>query len=199
MMTLVYPIENKLYVNLTNRCTNDCNFCVRSTTDNGMGYDLWLDREPTVDEVKRDLDTFDLAAFEELVFCGYGEPTERFFDLITLARYAKEKRNIPIRINTNGHANVLAGSNVAPMMQGLIDCLSVSLNAPTAAKYQEICRCQYGAAGFEAMLDFVRCAKPYVPHIVLSVVDSIGSEAVEQCRTIAQEMGVDFRVRRLIV
>ncbi len=195
---IAYPIKNGLYINMTNRCTNSCTFCVRTTTDFGMGYDLWLEKEPTVDETVKDIFDKEVEKYDELVFCGYGEPTERFDDMLEVIRRVREKCPIKVRLNTNGHANLIAGRDVTSEMEGLIDIVSISLNAPNAKEYNELCRCQYGEDGFDAMIDFAKKAKRYVPEVVLSIVDVMNEEDTEKCRAIAEEAGVKFRIRELI-
>lgn len=195
---IAYPIGDSLYLNLTNRCTNACTFCVRTTTDSGMGYDLWIDREPTVDEMVADIKLKGIENYKELVLCGYGEPTERFDDMIEVVRQIKEYCPIRVRLNTNGHANLIAGEDVTSRMKGMIDIISISLNAPDGKKYNEICVCQYGEDGFYGMLDFAKKAKEYVPEVVFSVVDVMEEADIEKCRQIAADIGVNFRVRELI-
>lgn len=195
---IAYPIGDSLYVNLTNRCTNACSFCVRTSTDFGMGYDLWLDREPSVEEAVADIREKDVNKYKELVFCGYGEPTERFDDMMEIIRRVKEFSDVKIRINTNGHANIIAGRDVTPEMAGLVDTLSVSLNAPDAKRYREICSCIYGEDGFYAMLDFAEKAKAYVPNVILSIVDIMDGDDKDKCRKLAEKIGVRLRIRELI-
>lgn len=195
---IAYPIGDSLYVNLTNRCTNACSFCVRTSTDFGMGYDLWIDREPSVEEAVADIREKDVNKYKELVFCGYGEPTERFDDMIEIIRRVKDFSDVKVRINTNGHANLIAGRDITPEMEGLVDTLSISLNAPDAKRYQEICGCIYGEDGFYAMLDFAKRAKEYVPHVILSIVDVMDEDDKDKCRRLAEEIGVKLRIRELI-
>lgn len=200
-MTITYELHNSLYVNITNRCSNACTFCVRNDHDTVNGKDnLWLDREPTVEEIKADFETRNLGKYDAVVFCGYGEPTERFEDLITVAKWLKEKEpGLQIRINTNGHANLIAGRDVTPDLEGVIDCVSISLNAENAEKYQKLCISRYGGeAAFEGLQEFARLAKRYVPEVVFSVVDIMPEEEIEACRKIAEQCGVSFRVRSFI-
>lgn len=198
MNIIAYPIGDSLYLNLTNRCTNACRFCVRTTTDGGMGYDLWIDKEPSVEEMIGDIKKKGVENYKELVLCGYGEPTERYDDMLNVVKAVKEICPIKVRLNTNGHANLIANSDVTFKMEGLIDIVSISLNAPDAKKYNEICKCQFGEDGFYAMLDFAKSAKKYVPEVVLSVVDVMDKDDIEACRKIAEDIGVKFRVRELI-
>ncbi len=198
MNIIAYPIGDSLYLNLTNRCSNACTFCVRTTTDSGMGYDLWIDKEPSVEEMVADIKAKGIENYKELVLCGYGEPTERFDDMLEVVRQIKAYCPVKVRLNTNGHANLIAGESVTYKMENLIDIVSISLNAPNARKYQEICNCQYGEDGFYAMLDFAKDAKKYVPEVVFSVVDVMEKDDIEKCRKIAEDVGVKFRVREFI-
>ena len=202
-MTITYGYGKNLYVNTTNRCTCACAFCIRTTGDGvGTASSLWLDREPTREEA---LDSFlsrDVCSYREIVFCGYGEPTYRLDDILWLVDQLKERfgrRLPPVRINTNGHANLILGRDVVPELKGRIDTLSISLNAVTAAEYTALCHPAQGEAAYQAMLDFAREATRYVPHVVLTIVDKDkSSEEIETCRQIAAELGVKLRIRSFI-
>lgn len=197
-MIITYEVGSGLYVNSTNRCSNACEFCVRSTVENFYG-DLWLEREPSVDEICASIFARDLTKYSELVFCGYGEPTERIDDILAVAREVKAKCHLPIRINTNGQGNLIAGRDITPELAGLVDCVSISLNTADAASYQAICHSDYGEAAYDAILDFAKKAAKYLPKVVFSVVEkTISDEAIEKCRQIASECGVTLRVRELI-
>lgn len=194
-MNIAYKYQGSLYINLTNRCTNKCKFCIRFTPSGVDNIDLWLEHEPSVEEITAALEEADFTAYDEVVFCGYGEPLLRVAEVLEVCRYIKSKKNMKIRVNTNGHANRFAGKDVTPEMEGLIDVISISLNAENAKKYNDICVCDYGEEGFWAMLDFAKAAKRYVPEVTLSIVDVIGKEEIEECRKIAEDIGINFRVR----
>ena len=204
-MTITYEYEGALYVNLTNKCNCACVFCLRQGRAEGSIYtedSLWLEREPTRQEA---LDSFlsrDVCAYREIVFCGYGEPTYRLDDLLWLVDRLKERfrdRLPPVRINTNGHANLIQGRDVCPELKGRIDTLSISLNAPDAAGYTALCRPVQGEAAYQAMLDFARESAAYVPNVVMTIVDKDKSaEEIAACRKIAEELGVTLRVRSFI-
>lgn len=198
-MTICYVLGDELYINLTNRCTNKCSFCVRDT-DCGISedVDLWIDREPTAEEVIADIKRFDLSAYREVVFCGYGEPTIRWEELLAAAKFIKETADIPIRINTNGHANRIHGRDVTQEMKGLIDTVSVSLNAKDREQYRKLCHCDFGAEGYDEMIAFTEKCKKTVPNVILSVVDVIPQADIEECRKTAEKLGVAFRVREMI-
>ena len=200
-MTITYEYHTSLYVNITNRCSNACGFCVRTKHDNVNGKDdLWLDREPTLAEIKTDFEKRDLSKYDAVVFCGYGEPTERFDDVIAISKWLKERQpGISIRINTNGQADLINDRDVTPEMEGIIDVVSISLNAPNAREYQEICHSRFGEAAFDAIKQFAKSAKNYVKKVVFTVVDkTMPSSDIELCRKIAENCGVDFRIRAYI-
>ena len=197
-MTITYPVKRGIYVNMTNRCPCACTFCLRQNGPGVYGSDpLWLEREPTVQEVCDSLDGWDLSQYEEVVFCGYGEPTERLEDLLEVARYLKAKSGIPIRINTNGLADLIWGKPTAPMLAGLIDCVSVSLNAMDAEEYLRLTRSRFGIGSYDAMLNFTRECTKYVPRVMMTVVGEPVTTPEEQevCRKICESVGAQLRVR----
>ena len=197
MMTITYPVNKGLYINMTNRCPCNCTFCLRHNADGVYGSDsLWLDREPTVQEVCDSVDTWDLTQFEEVVFCGYGEPTERLEDLLLVAKYIKDKQDIKIRINTNGLADLIWQKQTASQLKGLIDTVSISLNTPNKEDYLKVVRPKFGVGSYDAMLNFAKDCTAYVPNVVMTVVDVVTSkEEQEQCRRICENIGARLRVR----
>lgn len=204
-MTITYEYEGALYVNLTNKCNCNCEFCLRHGKAEGSIYtedSLWLKREPTRQEA---LDSFlgrDVCSYREIVFCGYGEPTYRLDDLLWLVDEMKARfgdKLPPVRINTNGHANLINGRNVCPELKGRINVLSISLNATNAADYVALCHPVQGEAAYQAMLDFARDAAPFVDKVVLTIVDKDKTpEEIDLCYQIAAELGVELRVRSFI-
>ncbi len=197
-MTILYNVHNNLYVNITNKCSSSCVFCLRHTMDrvNKESGSLWLKREPSVEEVKNEFEKYDMNNYKEVVFCGFGEPTERFDDMIEIAKFVKEKYNKFIRVNTNGQGNLINNKDITPMLKGVVDCLSISLNTPNEERYNELVRSKFGDKAFKAMIDFVKEAKKYVPSIVLSTVDTtITKEEEKQCQQICNELGVTYRIR----
>jgi len=195
---ILYEVGSGLYVNLTNRCTNNCDFCIRVQKDGFYG-DLWLENEPTANQIIDELKTFDLSKYTEFVFCGYGEPTLRLDELLDVAKYVRSVSDITVRINTNGHANLIYGYDVTPRLEGLIDEVSISLNTKDSASYQKICHCEYGEAGYSALIEFAALAKLHVKKVMLSVVKTtIPDEDIENCRKIADEIGVHLKVREFI-
>ena len=198
-MTITYTVGNSLYVNTTNRCSNSCDFCVRSHGEELYG-DLWLEREPTREEILEDVEKREPDRFPELVFCGYGEPTERQDDIVWTARQLKAKHpSLKIRINTNGQADLINNRDTAPELAGLVDTLSISLNCANAKSYQDVCHSVFGEKAFDALIDYARRAKKHVPDVVFSVVrGSIPDEDIEVCRKIAESVGVRLRVREML-
>ena len=197
MMTITYPVNKGLYINMTNRCPCSCTFCLRHNADGVYGSDsLWLDREPTVREVCDSVDTWDLSQFSEVVFCGYGEPTERLEDLLLVAKHIKAKGSIPIRINTNGLADLIWEKQTAPELKGLVDTVSISLNTSSKEDYIKVVRPKFGAQSYDAMLRFAKDCTANVPNVVMTVVDVVTSkEEQEQRRIICEGIGAILRVR----
>ena len=195
---VLYDYASGLYANLTNRCPCRCEFCIRTMVDSlGDADSLWLKREPTVDEVKELLKEWDLSKYTELVFCGYGEPMERLDNVLDLCRYIKGTTNLKTRINTNGLSDLLHGRETASELDGLVDAISISLNAASADKYDALCHPKFGLESWPAILKFTEDVKQYVPDVTMSVVGgTIPKEDVEICRQIAEtQLGVKFRVR----
>jgi TatD family-associated radical SAM protein len=157
---------------------------------------LWLEHEPDLEEVKEAFAQYDVSAFDEIVFCGFGEPTERLDLLLQTAAYIKETYRKPIRINTNGQGDLINGRSIEPELSGLIDTVSISLNTPDAEKYQALVRSEFGDAAYPAMLHFAEEAKNYVPHVVMTTVaTTLSSEEEEKCRQICEKLGVNYRIR----
>ena len=196
-MSIVYDYFGGLYINLTNKCPNACEFCIRNYTDSlGDADSLVLTEDPTIEEVKAELRQWDVNRYEEVVFCGYGEPTERLKDLLELAKFIKASWGKPIRINTNGLADLIWGEETCPWLAGIIDMVSVSLNEADAEKYNALCHPRFGIRSYDAIIKYIKDVQEYVPYVACSVVGSaISRESVEICRAKAEELGVTFRVR----
>jgi TatD DNase family protein len=188
---ITYPIRNSLYLNITNRCTAACTFCVRYHTDFVKGHNLRLGEEPTAEELLSEIG--DPKRYTEIVFCGYGEPLLRL-DVVKAVAAEVKKRGGKVRIDTNGHANLIHKRNVLPELAGLVDAVSVSLNAQNAELYTKISQPKFGIETYEAVKDFIREAKKYIPDVAVTVV-SLPEVDIEACRKIADELGVKLRVR----
>ncbi|MEA5113606.1 MAG: TatD family nuclease-associated radical SAM protein [Geobacteraceae bacterium] len=188
---IAYRIRDSLYLNITNRCTNRCSFCAKFSDFFVKGHFLKLDHEPSFAEVMEAVG--DPSGYEEIVFCGYGEPLLRL-DLVLKLAAALKGKGCRIRINTDGQANLVNGRNVLPELAGLVDTISVSLNAADAATYARLCRTPYGEEGFSAVCDFLREAGKHIPSVVASAVTVPGLD-IEPVRKLAEELGVVFRKR----
>ena len=196
-MTILYEVHGNLYVNLTNKCPCACTFCLRQTRDHMEESDsLWLEHDTTYEELEKALEKTDMSSYREVVFCGFGEPTEALDVLLSGAAYIKAHYGLPIRINTNGLGNLINGENIVPKMKGVIDTVSISLNTPNAEEYHRLVRSKFGDQSFGAMLDFARECVKTLPHVVLTTVDTtITHEEEEQCRKICEEIGAPYRIR----
>ena len=197
MMTITYEGRNSIYVNMTNRCPCACVFCLRHNKDHVFNADsLWLEREPTVEEICASIDSWDLEKYDEIVFCGYGEPTERLQDLLQVASYVKSKGKTKIRINTNGLSDLINGEKTAHKLKGLIDTVSVSLNATNKDDYFKVVRPKFGIDSYDAMLSFAKDCTKHVSEVVMTVVDIVTSkEQQEQSRKICESIGATLRIR----
>lgn len=196
-MAILYQVHNGLYVNLTNRCSSACTFCLRQSMDRiGKSDTLWLEREPTAQEVIDEFGKWDLTQFTEIVFCGFGEPTCALSVLLTVARWLKEHTALPIRVNTNGQGSLIAGRDIAGELAGCVDTVSISLNHPDAVQYQALVRSQFGEDAFPGMLEFARHCVEEGVHVVMTTVDTtISHEEEARCREICQKIGADYRIR----
>ncbi|HHT48426.1 MAG TPA: radical SAM protein [Firmicutes bacterium] len=186
-----YPLEDRLYLNLTNQCPNRCVFCIRNN-EKGVGYDLWLDREPSAEEVLAAAG--DVSAYREVVFCGYGEPLIRWEVVVAVAGALKARYGVKIRVNTNGLAEAFLKQRILPRLQGLVDTISISLNAADADTYDRLCHSCLGPEAYPALLSFIRESKVYIPRVVVSVVEIPGFDP-EPARKLAEELGVELRIR----
>ena len=198
-MTITYQVKNAVYVNLTNRCPCNCTFCLRHNGPGVFGSGpLWLEREPTLEETIDSLGQWDYERFREVVFCGYGEPTERLDVLLAAAAHLKERDPaLRVRVNTNGLSDLINGKPTAPLFVGKVDCLSISLNTDDPAEYLSVCRPKFGEAAYPAMLKFTQEAAALLPSVVMTVVGEpvTSLEKQERCRAIATRLGARLRVR----
>ncbi|KPV40560.1 hypothetical protein AN478_05075 [Thiohalorhabdus denitrificans] len=193
---VVYPIGNRLYVNLTNGCSLKCSFCFKNT---GQGpqvddYDLTLERQPSPTDIRKGL--ADLEGYEEVVFCGFGEPTLRLPTMLEIAEFIQRKGK-PVRLNTDGLANRVFRRDVTPQLAGRVDRVSVSLNAQDAETYNRLCRPPWPDA-FDYLQDFIRKAREHVEQVTATAVEGLEGVDIEACRRLAEEeLGVEFRPRQL--
>ena len=196
-MTISYEVGNNLYINLTNKCPCACTFCIRTHADGAYGSDpLWLEHEPSFAEIFDDLAKRDLAKYDEIVFCGYGEPTERIGDVVVVAKALRMVPKCPkLRINTNGLGDLINGRSVAAELCEVMDTVSVSLNAGTKDEYMAVTRPKFDNA-WEAMQKFTSdCVKTGNAEVIMSIVDVIPQEQIDASREVCESLGATLRIR----
>lgn len=197
--TYLYTLDGNLYVNLTNKCSNGCDFCVRNERSSYYGNYLWLRHgDPTVANVISAANGFgDLSRFKEVVFCGFGEPTYKVAEMVALCDFFHEK-GLKTRLNTNGQGNLINKRDIVPDLKDKIDFVNISLNASCVEKYQPICRSQFGEAGFAGLVEFAKLCRKNGVACRFSIVDCIGEEEVEACKCLAESLHIPLYVRKYI-
>ena len=195
-LTFVYAVHDNLYINLTNRCPCSCTFCIRHNGDGAYGSDsLWLEREPTCEEVLWEFDKYDMSKFSEIVFCGFGEPMERAEDVAFIGKELKKRYpDKLIRLNTNGLSDKIHGKPTAHLLKGAVDIVSISLNSGNTEDYNKVTRPKW-ADSFEAMLRFAEDCKKYVPKVMFTVVDVISEREISESKDISEKLGIPLRIR----
>ncbi len=189
---IAYVIRNSIYLNITNRCSNRCTFCIRQSSDTVKGHHLWLEKEPAVEEVIAALG--DVTPYDEVVFCGYGEPTERLDVVKEVARWAKSKGK-KVRLVTNGEGDLLNSWPIAPELAGLIDRVSISVNTTDPAQFERLCRSEFGDKAHAAVLKFVASCRGIIPDIEITAVSAPGVD-MDAVASLAAKLGVEFRPRQ---
>ncbi|MCH5195432.1 MAG: TIGR04100 family radical SAM protein [Oscillospiraceae bacterium] len=198
-MTVFYRFDGKMYINITNGCPCDCVFCIRQNGDGITGSDsLWLEHEPDIDEIKAAFEAFDKTGINEAVFCGYGEPTVRAEMLLQTAEYIKQNSDMKIRLNTNGLVRLIHSGFDISRFKGLIDCVSISLNAPNAKRYNEVTRPSFGERAFDEMLNFAEEMKGLGIETGFTVVDVISEEEISECKKLCEGLGIPLRIRHYV-
>ncbi|MBQ8446190.1 MAG: radical SAM protein [Clostridia bacterium] len=197
--TYVYTLDGNLYINLTNKCSNGCDFCVRNERSSYYGNYLWLRHgDPTPEKVIAAANGMgDLSRFKEVVFCGFGEPTYKVTEMVALCDYFHGK-GLKTRLNTNGQGNLINKRDIVPELKDKIDFVSISLNASCVEKYQPICRSQFGEAGFAGVIEFAKLCRKNGLDCRFSIVDCIGEEEVEACKRLAESVKIPLYVRKYI-
>lgn len=199
MADIVYTYGGSVYMNITNKCPCACTFCIRANGDGlGSADSLWLGKDPSLDEIKAEIDNFDFSPYDEVIYCGYGEPTQALDNLIESARYIKSKYDIKVRLNSNGLADLINGKPTVPLLAEVVDTISISLNAPTAERYAEVSRPKFGLDSFPALVKFAAECKKAIPKVKFTVVDVITKDEIAACQKIADDMQIPLRVRTLI-
>lgn len=196
MNNYVYIYGGKLYLNITNRCSNRCTFCIREGRQGVENNHLWLTKEPSFIDMTAALEKYDLQKYGEATFCGFGEPVYNLETLIKTAKYIKEK-GCTVKLNTNGQGNLIHGRNIVPELIGVIDIISISLNAPDSEKYQQICQSRYDDA-YSAVLSFTKECVKYLPVVIMSKVDEGNKEENDACEQVCKNIGAEFRLREKV-
>ena len=196
MADIIYTFENQAYLNITNACPCRCTFCIRNNGDSvGEATTLWFEHSPTIDEIKSEIDKFDFEKYNNsIIICGYGEPTCALKNLIDACKYLREK-GVKIRLNTNGLSDLINKRETAKEICEVIDSVSISLNAPTAEKYDAVTRASFGEKAFDAMLKFAKECKEYGIPTKLTVVDVISKKDIDDCYKLCEEIDIPLRVR----
>ena len=197
MNNILYKVHDNLYVNLTNRCPCRCTFCLRQTMDRvGESDSLWLKEEPDFPAIQKEFESRNMDEYREVVFCGFGEPTERLELLLQTADFVKERWQKPIRLNTNGLGDLVNGRDIVPELKGRVDTVSISLNTPDREAYLALVRPKFGARSFDAMLSFAARCVGVVSHVVLTTVDTTLTKDQEaRCAAICERIGAAYRSR----
>ena len=199
--TYLYALDGNLYVNLTNKCSNGCDFCVRNERESYYGYYLWLQNgDPTAEKVMAVVtggQAGSLSQYKEVVFCGFGEPTYKMTEMLQLCDFF-HARGLKTRLNTNGQGNLINKRDITPDLKNKIDLVNVSLNASCAEKYQPICRSQFGESAFAAIVEFAKLCRKNGVACRFSIVDCIGEEEIEACKRLAESVKIPLYIREYI-
>ena len=196
MADIIYTFENQAYLNITNACPCRCTFCIRNNGDSvGEATTLWFEHSPSINDIKAEIDAFDFTKYNNsIIICGYGEPTCALNNMLEACKYLKSK-GINIRLNTNGLSDLINKRETAKEICAVIDSVSISLNAPTKEKYNEVTQPSFGEKSFDAMLKFAKECKELGVPTKLTVVDVISKEDIEDCKKLCEEIDIPLRVR----
>jgi len=196
MADILYTYKGSVYANITNKCNCRCTFCIRFVKDGvGDADTLWHQTNPTKTEVLDAIRDFDFSGYDELVFCGYGEPTCQLDILLEAAAFAKEKKGLKTRLNTNGQGSVENGHDIVPELAKVIDSVSVSLNAPSKEEYEEVTRPLHSDA-FENMINFTKRCREEIKDVRWSIVDVLPQEEIDRCLALSREHDIPLRIRK---
>jgi len=196
-MTIQYEIGDSLYLNITNKCPCNCEFCIRKNGDNAYGSEpLWLEHEPSLEEIYEALDKVNLNKYKEIVFCGFGEPLERLDTLTEVCKYLHKRNSPPIRVNTNGLSDLINEKPTAHLLENLVDIISISLNAGTEQEYLRVTNPKFKQNAFKAVQDFAVDCKAYIPKVIFTVVDVIPTSEINLAQKIADKLQIPLRVRK---
>lgn len=195
MSKILYVYKDQVYVNLTNKCSAQCIFCIRNKKSGVGSESLFLEKEPTLEEIIKEMDAFPFEGYRELVFCGYGEPTCALDNLVASAEYFKRRHGQKIRVNTNGLGNLYHHRDILPELAEVVDGFSISLNAPNERRYQELVRPPYEHA-YDGMVRFASDAKNLGKEVTFTVVSILSEKEIGECRIMARKLGIPLKVRK---
>ena len=195
MAEILYTYKHQVYANITNKCNCRCTFCIRGQEEGiGDAQTLWHKKDPSLDEILAAMDAFDFNGYKELVYCGYGEPTCALENLLASAAYARETYGLSIRVNTNGLGNLYHKKDIIPLLAGVVDAVSISLNTPDADKYNAVSR-PFRPDAFQGLLDFASACRGNIPSVKLSIVDVLPPYEIKTCQALADSLGIELRIR----
>ncbi len=195
MADIIYKYGKSVYANITNKCNCRCSFCIRFLKDGiGSADVLWHKENPSKEAVIEAIREFDFTGFDELVFCGYGEPTCALDILLSAAKVAKDEKKLKTRLNTNGLGNAENGRDIVGELSKVIDSVSISLNAPNSIEYEEITHPGFSNS-FDRMIDFAKKCKEQVKEVKWSIVDVLSDDDIEECKQLSEETGIPLRIR----
>ncbi|VVB89763.1 7-carboxy-7-deazaguanine synthase [uncultured archaeon] len=192
--TIIYEAHGNLYLNITNRCTAECIFCIKRYSDGVYGHNLRLTSEPSLSEIINELSKTELSKYKEVVFTGLGEPLLRLDDVLEITKWLTT-RGVPVRLDTIGHARLLyPDRNVARELKFAgMKVVSVSLNAQDEDTYNRLCDPKFKNS-YEKMLEFAKDVSKTGMELRFTVVN-LPVVDIEKCREIAKEYCADFKVR----
>lgn len=196
MADIIYTLGNSVYMNITNRCPCSCTFCIRANGDGvGSAESLWLEKDPDINEIISEIDKFDFSPYKEVVYCGYGEPTEQLENLISSAEYLKNNFGLKIRLNTNGLSDLINRKPTAELLAKVVDTVSISLNASDAETYCSVSKPSFGLCSFDSLISFSKECKKYISSVKFTVVDVISEDEIKKCRELSEALDIPLRVR----
>lgn len=195
-MAITYVYKNNLYVNITTLNTCRCEFSAREPFHSEQFTDMRLDHEPTLEEIIAEVSSYNLSNFGEIVFAGPGEPACRLFDMLSTCKKIREVCQTPIRVNTNGHASMILAEDTAPMFRGLVDCMTITLNAADSDTYMKLCHPRFGEDTFTGVVRFAREAVKYIPKVIITAPRGVLPDSdYDRINMIAADIGAAFALR----
>ena len=194
--SIVYWLDDTLYLNITNRCSNNCYFCFRRYKNGINGFNLKFGKEPTLRQIIDELQNFiSKKAWKEVVFCGFGEPLEKLDYVLEVTKWIKKHFPITVRVDTNGQAYLLNKNRnvIEELKEAGVDRICVSLNAHNKETYNHICKPEFEDA-YENVIKFIEKAKTQFDIKITTV--TTPEVNISEVRNMTGKMGVKFRLRK---